>query len=140
MTGIAIGVVGPHHVDLQTAADADAFRSFSTDAGRHVAAALIDVVFAAAYGLLGAVLFRRVGGTSLVARLGTVSVLAGAAFDEIENAFLVRNLLARSSLTDGWVDAMQVPGTLKWVATPGFLLLMGWLVVARLRRHGPRPG
>ena len=137
---VAITVLGPHHNDLQMAADADAFRSFLDEPGRHLGAALIDVVFAVSYGLLGMVLFRRVGGSTTLARLGTASVVAGAAFDEIENGFLIRNILGRDSLTDGWVDAMQVPGTLKWVATPGFLLLMGWLIVSKLRGHGPRPG
>jgi hypothetical protein len=137
---VAITVVGPNHTDLQLAGSADEFRALLDEPGRHLAAAAIDLVFAACYGLLGVVGLRIVGGSSLLARLGQAVIVAGAAFDEIENVFLLRNIEARDSLTDGWVDAMQVPGTLKWIATPGFLVLIGWLIVSKLRGHGPRPG
>ena len=134
VAGIAIMVTGPNHTDLQMADDADEFRALLGEPGRHLAAALVDVVFAVAYGLLGVVGFRAVGGASLAARLGATAIAAGAVFDEIENVFLVANILGRRTLTDGWVDAMQVPGTLKWVATPGFLLLFAFVIVRAVRR------
>ena len=140
VTAVGIMVVGPEHDELQLAVDAAAFRSHLEHPGRQLAAALLDVLFAASYGLLGIVGYRVVRFSERARAVGITLVAVGAGCDEIENGFLIRNIVARASVTDGWIDAMQVPGTLKWVATPGFLLLMGWLIVSKLRGHGPRPG
>ena len=141
---IAIGVLGPHHVDLQSAADADAFRSFARDdPGGHLAAAAVDIAFAVSYGLLGVVGLRRLGGEARWVRIGQALVVVGAGSDVIENVFLLRNISTRDSLTDGWVDAMQVPGTLKWVAAPGIVLLHVLAVraiVSKLRGHAHGAG
>jgi len=136
VTAVGILVIGPHHDELQMAADADAFRSYLQHPGRELAAALIDVGFAASYGLLGIVGYRMTPFRPSVRDLAIGVVAFAALCDEIENLFLVRNIAARASLTDGWVTAMQVPGTLKWVGAPALAVLMVWAILTRFRSHG----
>lgn len=124
---IAITVIGPNHNDLQLAASADRFRAELDEPGRHLAAGAIDILFAVAYGTLGFVELGKRAAGRWFGRAAQVLVVVGATADVIENLFLLRNIAARATVSDGWIDAMQVPGTVKWVAAPGFLLLF-WLV------------
>ncbi|MEN3272827.1 MAG: hypothetical protein V7636_1588 [Actinomycetota bacterium] len=134
VTAAVLTVVGPDHAGLQMAADADAFRAKLTHPGRELAAALIDVGFAASYGLLGIVGYRMTTFRSSIKRFAIALVALGALCDEIENMFLVRNITERRTLSDGWVDAMKVPGTLKWIGSPALLVLMVWAIGRAVRR------
>jgi hypothetical protein len=130
---VGIFVFGPKHADLQMAHDADAFRSYLEHPGRQLAAACIDVVFAASYGLIGVLGYQATRFRPAARLAGIALVAAAALFDEVENGFLIHNIVTRDSLTDGWVDAMQVPGTLKWIGSPALLVLMIWWIVSKLR-------
>ena len=134
VTAVVLTVVGPQHANLQMAANADAFRAKLAHPGRELASALLDFLFAASYGLLGIVGYRMTGFRPSIKRVAVVVIAIGALCDEIENVFLVRNIAKRRTLTDGWVDAMQVPGTLKWIASPVLLVLMIWAVGRAVRR------
>ena len=135
LSAIAIVVLGPHHNDLQLAGSADAFRRLLVidgrdQSGRHIAAAVADVVFAAAYGRLGfAVVQALRDPPQRLANAGATLLGLGAIFDELENAVLIRNIVGRRTLTDGWVDAMQYPGTVKWIGGVGVVILTILVVV-----------
>jgi hypothetical protein len=45
------------------------------------------------------------------------------------------NVIRRTDLTDGWVDLMRIPGTVKWIAAPAVVLLYTYLIRAALRRR-----
>lgn len=132
--GIAINVVGPNHVDLQNAGDADAFRDLVEPAGRHIASAVIDVGFSVVYALLAVAALAALRAPRAAALAGSGLVVAGAAFDEIENVLLLSNVVRSEQVTDGWIRAMQVPGTLKYLFVPGFLVVLGTLVWRALHR------
>ena len=138
VSGLAIQLAEPDYTSLQTASDAAEFVRLIDSAGRAISATLADVVFALAYGTLGVIGLRAHGRGSRLATAATVLVVVGAASDEVENSLVLANILRRRSLTDGWVDAMQVPGTTKWVAVAGLLVLIGFLVRSALER--PRQG
>jgi hypothetical protein len=122
------------HNNLQTASDADAFRRvLGDDAGRALAAAGSDVVFAAAYGVLGVIAFQA-HAKGWLATVGCVLVAGGALFDELENVVLIRSIAAHRTIGDSAIDLMQIPGTLKWIGAPGVLLLFGVLVARALHR------
>jgi hypothetical protein len=130
---------------LQTAGSASSFTGQLDHPLRVLAAAACDVVFAATYGVLGYAGLRRWGARNRVVSIAVVAVVLGAAFDELENATLVLNVIRRADLTDAWVDLMRIPGTLKWMAGPAVLLLYGYLIRAVSRRRrteppGQRPG
>ena len=139
--GAALGiqVFEPDYNKLQTAPDALAFLHALGGSGRALAATTCDIVFAAGYGILGAIGMRVWSPARVVARIGTVLIVASALFDEIENGFLVRNILSRERLTDGWIAAMRVPGTLKWAGSPAFLILLLALARRELRRRSTVP-
>ena len=126
---MSISLLEPDYTKLQTAADADAFVALLDQPGRAIGAALADMVFALSYGVLGVIGLRVHGGETWYATAGGVAVATGAFFDEIENMFVIANIVARDTITDAWINAMQIPGTLKWIATPGFLLLFGLILV-----------
>jgi len=140
VSAIAIFVVGPNHDELQMAKDADAFRSYLEHPGRQLSAAFIDLVFAASYGLIGVFGYQATRFRPAARRAGIALVAAAALFDEVENGFLIHNIVARDTLTNGWVDAMQVPGTLKWIGSPALLVLMIWWIVSKLRGHADGAG
>jgi hypothetical protein len=132
VAAIALTVLEPGYITLQMSTDAPGFRQIDYPQ-RATLAALIDIVFAVGYGALGVAGLRAVAGRTTAATLGSIAIAVGALFDEIENVLLIRNIANRDDLTDGWVDAMHVPGALKWIATPGFLLLFGLLIAQRVR-------
>jgi len=134
VSAVVLTVVGPEHANLQMAADADAFRAHLAHPGRELASALLDFVFAASYGLLGIVGYRMTTFRPIAKRMGIALVAIAALCDEVENVFLVRNITERRTLTDAWVDAMKVPGTLKWIGSPALLVLMLWAVGRAVRR------
>jgi hypothetical protein len=98
------------------------------------------VVFAAGYGLLGLVGLRALGSKGALAKIGAVVIAAAALFDESENVLLISNIARRRTLTDGWIYAMRIPGTLKWVGSPVLLVVFVALISRALRRDsGHRP-
>jgi hypothetical protein len=139
--GAAVGIqlLEPDYNELQTAPDALAFLYALGGPGRALAASGCDMVFAAGYGTLGVIGMRVWSPARVVARIGTVLIVGSALFDEIENGFLVRNILSRERLTDGWIAAMRVPGTLKWMGSPVFLILLLVLARRELRRRSTMP-
>ncbi len=139
-SGAAIWISESDYIDLQNASGAADFVGHLDAPGRTLLAAGFDIVFSVAYAALGVVGFRTHGAGSRLAAWGAGFLVAGAVSDEIENGFVVANVVRRDTLTDGWVDAMQVPGTTKWMIVPGFLLLL-WFIATRSRRDAtPAPG
>jgi hypothetical protein len=129
----AIWMLGPKYTQLQLASDADAFRRIVGDErGRYLGAGVADVAFAALYGLLALAIAR----TPLASRIGAWLVLAGAAFDEAENALLIASVTAGRSLSDGRVELMRTAGLAKYLAiTAGVILYVGsWVIERRARR------
>jgi hypothetical protein len=131
-----IRLLEPEYNALQTATDAADFRDALDYPGRAIAAALCDVVFAVGYGLLGIVAFRALGGRSRLATAGVVAIVAGAAFDELENLLVIANIIRRETLTDSWIDAMRIAGVAKWVAILASLALLVALLIFRATRRG----
>lgn len=66
-----------------------------------------------------------------------MAIALGAACDELENLFLLGNIARRRTVSDGWILAMRIPGSLKWAAAPGFLLLFALLIARAVRRTAP---
>ena len=85
---------------------------------------MFDIAFAVGYGLLGLIGLRSIGARGWLARVGALLIVVAALSDEAENLVLLRNIAAHRTLTDGWIDAMQVPGTTKWVGTPAFFVVL----------------
>ena len=136
IAGAGIQAFEPDWNDLQMADGADAYRALLDSTGRATAAALSDIVFAAGYGLLGVAGVRSLGGRSPVAVVAAVAIAVGALADEVENVFMIRNINSEATLTDGWIDAMQVFGTIKWIGALGFLYFFFLLIQSALaRRH-----
>lgn len=128
----AIWLLGPRYGQLQLAGDAGEFlRIVGGERSRYLAAAVADALFAACYGLLALAIARP----SLASRVGTWLVVAGAAFDETENALVVANLATSSGLSNGRVDAMRIAGVAKFtsVALGAFLYLGAWVLDRRGR-------
>jgi len=132
-TAIGIQVSEPDYNKIQAAKDAAAFVHLLDEPGRAMLATGFDLLFAAAYGTLGVIGLRAHGVGTRLAAWGTAAVVIGAASDEVENVFVLTNIARRDTLTDGWVDAMQVPGTTKWIAAPGILVLFAFTGRAILR-------
>lgn len=131
----AIAVLGPEYIDLQRATDADAFRELLPDdqRDRYMAAAVADVVFAAAYAFV-ALSFVAPG--SLLSRAGAWFAVSGAVFDEGENVFVLANVRKEEAITDSAVMVMRTLGEIKGV-TLGIgviLLLMSAIERRRSRR------
>jgi hypothetical protein len=135
VSAIAIMVLEPDYSKLQGAKDADEFRSLLDHPGRAMLATIADMIFAVGYGLLGVVGFRAHAPGTLFATIGSFCIAAGATCDEIENVFVLTNIIRREQLTDAWINAMQVPGTFKWIGTVGFLMLFGLLIVRGVQRR-----
>lgn len=127
----AMQLLGPHYGDLQTAADLRDFKDILPDQqhGRYIAAALADLVFAAAYGL-SALAFS---GNRRLAMAGGVAVALGAIADQLENVFLLRNISGReSSIRTGDIDTMQRFGLAKsWLIGIGLVVLLAAYVWSR---------
>jgi len=121
---VGINLFDSSYNTLQTAADAAAFRHTLTDHSSAIAATLCDIVFAAGYGTLGIIAVRALGTARRIARPAAVVIVASAVFDELENVVLIRNIVGERSLTDGWIAVMRVPGTLKWIGSPIFFILL----------------
>ena len=140
VAGAGIQAFEPDWNDLQMADDADAYRAILDSTGRATAAALCDVVFAAGYGLLGVAGVRSLGGRARVAIAAAGAIALGALADEVENLFMIRNINSEGTLTDGWVDAMQVFGTIKWIGALGFLYFFFLLIRRALDRRATAGG
>ena len=127
----------PEWNSIQTAEEVPRFLALTEGGARVIASAGCDVLFAATYGVLGFVGSRR-WGTGPLASVAAVMIVVGAAFDELENAALIANVLRGDSLSQAWLDAMRALGTLKYIAAPGVLILNGFLVHAAIRRRSAR--
>jgi lysophospholipase L1-like esterase len=129
---VLIVVVGPSYGDLQTVDTATAFRALANEGtGRYVAAGVIDLVFAAAYGLAALTMPM----TPLASRLGALLVALGAAADEAENATLLRNIAGRATLTDSDVHLMRTFGHVKWALILAGLALLFAALLWKRRAH-----
>ena len=64
-------------------------------------------------------------------------MLAGAAFDLVENALLLANIRAGRDLSDGRVDLMRAAGVAKYatIVAGAILYLVAWTVERRRRRR-----
>ncbi len=125
VAGVAIFVLFPDYVTLQSAPSVDEFLgTLGDEKARASAAALMDLVFAAGYGTLGVIAYAAV--TSGVPRaLGTAASVGAALADEVENVYVLLNTRHGSSTTPAAIDAMTTAGAVKWglVVTAVVLLL-----------------
>lgn len=137
VAAIGIMVAEPDYTNLQLADSAAEFARLLDHPGPAMLATAFDLLFAVAYGVLGIIGLRAHGRGTALARWATVAIVVGAASDFLENLLVMANIVQRDTLTDGWIDAMQVPGTTKWIATPGFLVLFGYIVRSALERRRP---
>ena len=126
---IGINVFDSSYNTLQTAADATHFRRALGSHTRALAATGCDMVFALGYGALGLVAVRVLDPPRRLALVAGVGVVGSSLFDELENLILLRNITSAQTLTDGWITVMRVPGTLKWIGSPIFLVLL--IAIAR---------
>lgn len=121
---VAIAVLGPEYVGLQRATDAEAFRELLPDdhRERYMAAAVADLVFAAAYAFVA---LSFVAPSSLLSRAGAWFVVSGAVFDEAENVFVLANVRKEEAITDSAVMVMRTLGEIKTVTLAiGVILLL----------------
>lgn len=141
--GVAIFLVAPHYNDAQRAGDPATFRAV-VEVGapwRFALAAVIDLGFALAYGLLGlAVGWRERPGEGRcwrrVRQTAGVAVVLGALCDIAENLVVLANIAGRETLTQGWIDAMRTLGDLKWLlGLGGAAVLLVALTADALRRR-----
>ena len=130
---VAIWLLGPRYTQLQLASDADEFLRIVGDArGRYVGAGVVDVAFAASYGLLALAIAR----SPLLSRVGAWLVFGGATFDLVENALLIANIRAGRDVSDGRVDLMRAAGVAKYatLVVGTALYVVAWTVERRRRR------
>jgi hypothetical protein len=123
---------------LQTAPNAAAFQHTLGNQARAIAATCCDIVFAAGYATLGLIALRVLDVPRRLALPAAALIVASAVFDEVENLVLIRNIVAEDTLTDGWIRVMRIPGTLKWIGSPIFVVLLVALArrFIRQRRAG----
>jgi hypothetical protein len=138
VAAVATPLFDPKYNSLQTAHDAIAFRHALQHPARAIAATTCDVVFAAGYGLLGLVGLWAIEAHGVAKQFATVVIAAAALFDELENLLLTSNVVRRRTITNGWIYAMRVPGTLKWIGSPVLLVVL-IAVVRRAIRSGRNP-
>jgi hypothetical protein len=135
---IVIFVLAPRYNDAQRAGDVAAFRSV-VEAGtpwRFAVAAVVDIAFAATYGLLGLTLGWRDRPAEgrrgrRVRRVGGTAIALGAAADVVEDILVLTNTLGRATVSEAAIDVMRTFGHAKWaLAATGAVAL----AAARLRR------
>ena len=145
LVGTVVAAVGiqlfePDYNKLQTAHDAAGFIAVLESPGRAIGAACCDILFAVGYGLLGLIGLRAVGAKGRAAQVGAVLIAGSALCDILENLFVIRNAAAHETLTDAWIVAMRVPGTLKWMGSPVLFVVLVLLArQAITRRRTPSP-
>ncbi len=131
-----IFVFGPEYLELQQAPDADNIRSIvGDDRWRYAVAAAVDFVFAASYGVAALAISKRAG----LALRAPAGIVVGAVLDELENVFVLVNVLWVASIDDTTVDIMRGIGRLKnWALVVGVLLLVAGVVWLLVRRRTTR--
>jgi hypothetical protein len=134
VAAIGISLFDSSYNMLQTATDAAGFRRALGSHNRAFAATGCDIVFAVGYGGLGLVALRALDPPRRLALAAAVVVVASSLFDELENLILMRNVTSAQTLTNGWITVMRVPGTLKWIGSPIFLVLLIATARRALRR------
>jgi hypothetical protein len=126
-TVVAFVAIGASFIDypgLQMASSADDFRAtLDGHTARASAAVIGDMAFSLGYSLL-ALAVCEILNRSRAAVVATALVLFGGVMDVVENAFVFRNVNSHETIGDGAIDAMQVPGTLKWFGVFGGLVLI----------------
>ena len=135
VAAIGINLFDSAYNSLQTATDAAGFHRALGSHTRALAATGCDIVFAAGYGVLGLVALRVLDPPRRMALLAGSVVVASSLFDELENLILMRNITSATTLTNGRITLMRVPGTLKWVGSPIFLLLLIAITRRSLRQR-----
>ena len=110
---LLISFTAPNYLSVQSAKDVAAFRRAVDEDGRMrvAAAGLMDVGFAASYSFFALSFYER---SRRLSRMGTYSVLVGAANDLVENILLLKGVVRPRSLSERSVTAMRVCGTAKW--------------------------
>jgi len=125
ISGLAIAVIFPDYLSLQTATLVEDFRGALGDSdARASAAAIMDMVFSVSYATLGVVAYRAVtAGVPLL--IGTLASIGAGLADEVENVMVLLNIRAGTDLKQSGVDAMLTAGSVKWglVVTAIVLLL-----------------
>jgi hypothetical protein len=134
IAAVGIQLFDPDYNNLQTATGAVEFRHVLDSSGQAIGATLCDIAFAVGYGALGLVALRALGAQGAAAKIGALLIILSAGFDELENLLLLGNIVRSSTLTDASIDVMRVPGTLKWIGSPVFLILLVGLAVRAVRR------
>lgn len=139
--GVAAGLallmlsVAPDYLKLQGADDADAFRSVLTDGhGRYIAAAIIDVLFALAYGLVALAFTTR----SRVSVAGGISVVLGSIADELENFSVLHNIGREAILKDPAIDLMATFQLINRVFISVGIIVLIVTATLHIRRHQRR--
>lgn len=132
---VAIAAFDRHYNQLQTAHDAAAFRHSLRSPARSIAATVCDIVFAAGYGALAVLGVRSLDFGRTAARVLLIGAVAGAVFDELENVVLLSNIARHRTITDTAITVMRVPGTLKWVGFPFYLVILVALAIRLVRRN-----
>jgi hypothetical protein len=118
---------------LQMASSAADFRdTLDGHTARATGAVIGDMAFTLGYTLL-ALAVCEILGRSRLAIAATVAVVFGGIMDVVENALVQRNVSSYRTIDNGDIDAMQVPGTLKWAVIIGGLVLIA-LVIRRAVR------
>jgi hypothetical protein len=124
VAAVGINLFEPDYNSLQTSSSVAAFQHVLDGHARAIAATGCDIVFAAGYGTLGLIALRALGTPRRLALPAVGVIVASALFDELENIVLIRNIVVERTLTDGWIAIMRGPGTLKWIGSPVFFVLL----------------
>jgi hypothetical protein len=135
--GFAIFLLAPRYNDAQRADTAAAFRAV-VEAGtpwRFAVAAVLDLGFAAAYGLLGITIGWRSWRGRAARRIGRaagVAIALGAVSDLAENVLVLAATVRSAVATGSSIDAMRTLGDVKWtLAGAGFLALLATAALDR---------
>lgn len=135
------GILGAasNYGEAQTASDVTEFKRFvpASEVSDYKLAALIDLLFAAGYGLLALMarsgLATKAGRGLCAARIGCWCVFVAAVLDEIENVLLLWNLANRASIGEFAIEAMTTAGKAKWIFSVfGLVLVAAGLLIRSL--------
>lgn len=133
VSGVAIWLLEPDYLDLQTATTTDEFLGvLGGDQRRAMAAAIADMVFALAYAVLGVIAFGHVA-HGVARGIGMALVVGAAVADEIENVMVLLAARAGSGVSVRTIDVMGTSGSVKWgLLTAAIVLLMALALQRRL--------
>ena len=132
---LALLIAGPNYGEAQVT---DTARQFQDTIGanartRHAVVGAFDVLFAIAYALAAIAIVWPNAGTAdpwRLRRLATALLVGGAAFDELENVALLRNLADFEELRDSSVDFMHGAGKIKLALIFAGFIVFGLALIA----------